>query len=134
MLLLETLVVPYATPWLGVNKSQRIGSMVEIPIYILFPILSRAANNDGLPVFLASVALLVICYAGSNAVGDFYGPRALFFRDSTNTLTHIMPICLPCYQFMAPDGQRCWRGVHAEFTDVVVAVSVVVGESLDTNK
>eukprot|EP00904_Undaria_pinnatifida_P011620 jgi/Undpi1/7589/HiC_scaffold_23.g10062.m1 len=29
--------------------------------------LSRAANSDGLPIFFASVTLLVICYAGSNA-------------------------------------------------------------------
>ena len=33
---------------------------------------------------------------------------------------------------MARDGQRCYRRVHAEFMGVVVAVSVVLAESLDT--
>ena len=75
MLALETLVVPYVTPRVGVKRSQRIGSMIEVPIYILLPMLSRAANSDGIPIFVASVTLLVICYAGSNAVGDFNGPR-----------------------------------------------------------
>ena len=77
VLALETLVVPHVTPWLGVKRSQRIGSVIEIPMIILVPMLSRVANSDGLPIFFTSVALLIICYACSNAVGDFYGPKAL---------------------------------------------------------
>ena len=79
MLALQTLVVPYVTPWLGVKRSHRIGSMVEIPMYILLPMLSRMANSDGWPMFFISVTLLVIYYAGSNAVGDFDWLKVLLF-------------------------------------------------------
>ena len=50
-----------------------------------------------------------------------------------------MPICfflvylvINLSPSMALDGQLLLRRVHAEFTGVFVAVSVVLGESLDT--
>eukprot|EP00904_Undaria_pinnatifida_P008637 jgi/Undpi1/4903/HiC_scaffold_19.g08255.m1 len=82
VLALETLVVPHATPWLGINRSQRIGSVVEIPIYILLPMLSRAASCDGLQIFFTSVTLLVIYYAGSNA---FYVGLALATNNAVSS-------------------------------------------------
>eukprot|EP00904_Undaria_pinnatifida_P001778 jgi/Undpi1/11600/HiC_scaffold_30.g13895.m1 len=82
VLALETLVVPYVTPRVGVKRSQRIGSMIEVPIYILLPMLSRAANSDGIPIFVASVTLLVICYAGSNA---FYISLALVTNNAVGS-------------------------------------------------
>ena len=67
VLLVESAAVPYLTPWLGVNLSQRLGSLFEVPVYFLFPLVSRM-GGDGLPVTLATIVLLFTCYVCTNSV------------------------------------------------------------------
>ena len=67
VLLFELAAVPYLTPWLGVKLSQRLGSVFEVPIYFLFPLLSRMEGSD-LQVALIALVLLFTCYVGTNSV------------------------------------------------------------------
>ena len=67
VLLFEIAAVPYLTPWLGVKLSQRLGSLFEVPIYFLLPLVSRM-GGDGLPVTLVMVVLLFTCYVCTNSV------------------------------------------------------------------
>ena len=67
VLLFELAAVPYLTPWLGVKLSQRLGSLFEVPVYILFPLVSRMGGG-GLPVTLTVMVLLFTSYVCTNSV------------------------------------------------------------------
>ena len=67
VLLFELVAVPYLTPWLGVQLSQRLGSAFEVPIYVLFPFLSRMGGGN-LAVTLTALVLLFTCYICTNSV------------------------------------------------------------------
>lgn len=67
VLVFELVAVPYLTPWLGVKLSQRLGSVFEVPIYFLFPLLSSMGGGD-LPVTLTALVLLFTCYVCTNSV------------------------------------------------------------------
>ena len=68
VLAFELLAVPYLTPWLGVQTSQRLGSVFEVPAYVLFPLLSLV-NNTGYPVTVPVLILLFTSYVCTNSVG-----------------------------------------------------------------
>lgn len=60
--------VPNLLPWLGVRLSQRLGSVIQVPVLVIFPLLSLV-NTAGYSVTTATTILLFTCYACSNSVG-----------------------------------------------------------------
>ena len=72
VLVFEIFAVPNIVSRLGVRTSQRLGSVFEIPVYLLVPLLSRV-NAAGLPVTAAAIFLLFTCTVGTNAVSVFSG-------------------------------------------------------------
>lgn len=70
VLAFEIIAVPNLTPRLGVRMSQRLGSIFEIPVYFLIPLISRV-NGAEFPVDVAAVILLFTCYVTSNSVSPF---------------------------------------------------------------
>lgn len=67
VLLFEIVAVPYLTPWLGVQLAQRLGSVFEVPIYFLLPLMARIGGGD-LPVTLTGLVLLFTTYVCTNSV------------------------------------------------------------------
>lgn len=67
VLVFELFAVPKLTPWLGVRTSYRVGSVVQIPVFFLFPLLSLA-NGTELPVTFISLVLLFTTFVCSHAV------------------------------------------------------------------
>lgn len=67
ILAFDLFAVPNLTPRLGVRMSQRLGSVFEVPVYFLIPLLSRVHVAD-FPVTAAAIILLFVCYITSNAV------------------------------------------------------------------
>lgn len=64
----EVLVVPYLTPWLGIRTSQRLGSIFEVPVYFLVPLMS-VLNAGGLPATVVSLILLFTVNVCTDSVG-----------------------------------------------------------------
>lgn len=67
VLVFEIFAVPYLTPWLGITTSHRLGSIFEIPVYFLVPIIS-VLNVGELPENVASVILLFTAYVCTDSV------------------------------------------------------------------
>ena len=67
VLVFEIFAVPNLTPRIGIRMSQRVGSVCELPVYFLIPLLSRADGAD-FPVTIALLILLFMCYVCSNSV------------------------------------------------------------------
>ena len=67
VLVFELFAVPHLTPRLGVRMSQRVGSVVLVPVYIFLPMLS-SVNGAHLAVTVASLILLFTCFVCSHAV------------------------------------------------------------------
>ena len=67
ILAFDVLAMTVITPRLGVKLCQRIGSIVEVPVYFLVPVLSLV-NAAGLPVTAFSVFLLFEALVGTNTV------------------------------------------------------------------
>ena len=78
----ELLAVPYLTPWMGINKSRRVSSMFEVPVYLAVPLLSWL-NHDGLPIFLAVVHVLLLLKRGGSIPARFIARGGLNERGST---------------------------------------------------
>lgn len=65
--------MPCITKRIGVTTSQRLGSAFTVPIYFVFPALSRL--HDAGPELVAAVSLLLFAaHACSNAVSSFLSP------------------------------------------------------------
>lgn len=67
VLVFEIFAVPNLTPRLGVRVSQRVGSVFEVPVYFMLPLISHANGSD-FPVTIAAIILLFTCYVTSNSV------------------------------------------------------------------
>lgn len=68
MLMFDALAVPNLTPRMGISAYQRVGAALQIPAYMMIPMISTA-SVAGLPVTILSVVLLFTCYACTNSVG-----------------------------------------------------------------
>lgn len=68
VLVFELVAVPIITPCLGVRLSQRVGSVFEVPTYLVLPLVSLASGS-GLPVTIASLLLLFTSSVCINSVG-----------------------------------------------------------------
>lgn len=66
LLCFELFVVPVLTMRWGIRLVQRLGSIVEVPIYFILPFLSRMSSSE-LLVPIAAV-LLFLFLAGSDPV------------------------------------------------------------------
>ena len=66
LLVFELFVVPVMTVRWGIGVCQRLGSIVEVPIYFIIPLLSRMSSSK----FLVPIAavLLFVFLAGSDTV------------------------------------------------------------------
>lgn len=67
LLVFELFAVPIFTPRLGVRLCQRLGSVVEVPIYVVIPFLSHM-NSTGLLVQAFAAILLFLFLAASDPV------------------------------------------------------------------
>lgn len=67
LLVFELFAVPVLSMRLGVRLCQRLGSVVELPIYFITPLLSRMSSS-GFLVPIAAV-LLFLVLAGSYPAG-----------------------------------------------------------------
>eukprot|EP00904_Undaria_pinnatifida_P000574 jgi/Undpi1/10517/HiC_scaffold_29.g12967.m1 len=82
LLAFELCAVPIITPRLGVRFCQRLGSVVEVPLYIAIPLLSRMGNT-GLPAQVIAAVLLFTFLACSNqvdAVGECFAGLLVVLR------------------------------------------------------
>lgn len=68
LLVFELFFVPILTPWLGIRLCQRVGSVVEVPLYFIFPLLSHLSSTGHL-VKTAGAVLLFLVLASSDPVG-----------------------------------------------------------------
>lgn len=93
VLLFELVAVPYLTPWLGVRLSQRLGSAFEVPIYFIFPWLSRMGGGN-LPVTLTALVLLFTCCACTNSVSGCCSVRGFASHEPWLDLTAKYPSLL----------------------------------------
>lgn len=80
VLVFEMFAVPHLTPWLGVRTSQRMGSVVLVPVYAFLPTLSSVQGSD-LAVAIASLIFLFTCYVCSHAVSTCRYGRTVQQRD-----------------------------------------------------
>ena len=91
MLVFELFAVPHLTPRLGVQMSQRVGSVVLVPVYIFLPMLS-SVNGPDLAVTVAVLILLFTCFTCSHAVSAFRcGGNASKCRDGEHKQVRISP-------------------------------------------
>jgi len=92
VLVFELFAVPHLTPRLGVQMSQRVGSVVLVPVYIFLPMLS-SVNGAHLAVTVASLILLFTCYVCSHAVSAFRFGRASNRRDGEHKQVRVSTDC-----------------------------------------
>lgn len=78
MLAFELFVVPVLTMRWGIRFCQRLGSLVEIPIYFIIPLIS-CMGSGRLLVPIAAV-LLFRFLAGSDLVGCLKNDKRRFLR------------------------------------------------------
>lgn len=76
VLVFEMFAVPNITPRVGFKMSQRLGSIFEIPVYVLLPLLSNL-NADGTFVTATSIILVFMCYVSANSVSACRCDRVL---------------------------------------------------------
>ncbi|CAN0085422.1 unnamed protein product [Ascophyllum nodosum] len=79
VLIFEPLAIPCITSRIGIKVSQRLGSLVEVPVYVMFPMIATLRGTKLLD--LASAILLVTVYTCSNA---FYIAISLAINNSTD--------------------------------------------------
>lgn len=70
VLVFEIFAVPNITPRLGVRNAQRMSSVLEVPVYLLIPIISLLDGESTAATF-ASIFLVFTCYVSSNLVSTF---------------------------------------------------------------
>ena len=71
LLVFELVFVPIITPLWGIRFCQRLGSVVEIPIYFVIPLLTHMSTT-GVPVRMAAIALLFTFLACTDPVGAWF--------------------------------------------------------------
>lgn len=68
MLAFEVIAVPNITRRVGIRAIQRVAAVIQVPAYLMVPVLS-IARVAGLPVTILSLVLLCTCYACTSLVG-----------------------------------------------------------------
>lgn len=68
VLIFEIFAVPRLTPWLGIKTSQRLGSVFEIPVYLVIPLLSVLDVGGRFETVALLILLFMECVC-ANMVG-----------------------------------------------------------------
>lgn len=70
LLVFELFLLPICTPRFGIRLCQRLGSVVEVPLYIIFPLISYMSST-GYLIQAAAAILLFLAMAASDPVGGY---------------------------------------------------------------
>eukprot|EP00904_Undaria_pinnatifida_P000564 jgi/Undpi1/10508/HiC_scaffold_29.g12958.m1 len=109
LLVFELVFVPFITPLWGIRFCQRLGSVVEVPIYFVIPLLTHMSNT-GVPVRMAAVALLFTFLACTD---PFYIGVSLAVNNATG-----------------PDRRGEMNGIYMTTTSISRAISPVFASML----